>query len=128
MDESGSAVVESLFAIFALLLLTVGTIQMALSLYARNTVMSAVHDGVRAAVEVGAGEDDAAVTARGVIHRSAGSLIDELHVVAVTQRMGDRHRIRLTASGLLDAPGPIPIRIPVSFDASSARETLDVER
>ena len=127
-DEDGTAVVESLFSIFVLLFLTVGTIQVALSLYARNVVMAAVHDGARAAIEVGASQAEATSTAHATIRRSAGSLLDELEVDTSTTAVSGRVHVQVTATGALDAPGPIPIRIPVKYEATTAREVLHARK
>ena len=124
-DEVGSAVIESVFGIFVLLFLVLGTIQVALSLYARNVVMAAVHDGARAAIEIGADDAEAAVTAREVVERSAGSLVDDLEVSVMTDVVFDRHRIRVTATGYLEAPGPVPIRFPLKVSSTTTREVLD---
>lgn len=126
--QEGSAVVESLFGIFFLLFLTVGTIQVALSLYARNVVMTAVHDGARAAIEVGTSHSQAAAAAQSTIRRSAGSLVDDLEVATSTRTVSGRLHTYVTAIGELDAPGPIPIQIPVRFEAMSTREVLDAAR
>ena len=127
-DERGAAVVESLFGIFVLLFLVVGTIQVALTLYARNVVMAAVHDGARAAVEVGASEAHSDLVAHEVIERAAGSLVDDLQVATEADSSVDRYVVRVVAGGRLDVPGPIPLEIPVEIEASSSRELFDVDR
>lgn len=127
-DQRGSAVVESLFGIFVLLFLVVGTIQVALTVYARNVVMAAVHDGARAAVEIGASGSDSTRVARDVIRGSAGSLVSDLGVVTETDSSFGRYVVRVVARGRLDVPGPIPVDIPVTVDASSSREILDGHR
>lgn len=127
--EDGSAIVESIFGIFVLLFLTLGSIQVALSLYARNVVMSAVHDGARAAVEFGGSEVDATAAAHSAILRSAGSLVDHLEVAASTTTVSDRLHVRVTATGVVSAPGPIPVDVPVTFESTTTREVFgDRER
>ena len=127
-DERGSAIVESLFGMFVLLFLVVGTIQIALTLYARNIVMASVHDGARAAIEIGGSEDEAQAIARRVIEQSAGSLVSDLEVGAVSHSDSERYWVRVIASGRLDVPGPIPIDIPITVDTATGREVLDVGR
>ena len=127
-DERGSAVVESLFGIFVLLFLVVGTIQVALTLYARNVLMAAVHDGARAAVEVNAPAAHSSWVARDVIERAAGSLVRDLVVVTETGSSSDRYIVRVIAGGHLEVPGPIPLDIPVEIEASSSRELFDADR
>lgn len=126
-DESGSAVVESLFGMFVLLFLVVGTIQVALTLYARNVVMAAVHDGARAAIEVGAAEADSDQVAHAVIERAAGALVNDLEVATQTGSNFERYEVRVVARGTLDVPGPIPVDMPVTFQASTSREALDAD-
>jgi len=125
-DEAGSAVIESVMAVVFILLLVLGTIQVAMSLYARNVVMSAVHNGARAATEVGGSEIEATAAAREAIARSSGSLVRNLQVVATSHVFQERYVVRITATGRLHAPGPVPVGIPVTFDASATREVLDV--
>ena len=127
-DEHGSAVVESIFAIFFLLFLALGTIQMALTLYSRNVVQAAVHDGSRAVVEIGSHGSDADAIVRQVIGRSAGGLVDRLQVETSVERTADRLFVHVRAAGSLTAPGPIPIDLPITVDSTSSRELIDVGR
>lgn len=117
-DERGSAPVESIGAIVMLLLLTLGAVQVAFALYARNVVLSAAHEGARAVVERGAVAGDARSVAVTVVKRSAGGLVDGL-VVDVTET-GTVVRVDVRAT---TAPfGPVPIRMPLE---ASATATLD---
>jgi hypothetical protein len=125
-NEHGSAVVESVFAIFLLLFLALGTIQVALTLYARNVVQAAVHDGSRAVVEIGSQGSDADVIVREVIGRSAGGLVDQFQVETSIERTLDRLFVHVRASGSLSAPGPIPVNLPITIDSTSSRELIDV--
>ena len=126
-EERGSAVVESLGGVFLLLLLALGTIQVALTLYARNVVQAAVHDGSRAMVEVRGTGTDADALVRTVIERSAGGLLDDLHVETAADEIADRLRVRVRATGTLRPPGPIPLELPISVVSTSSREIFDVD-
>ena len=126
-DERGSVVIESVFGIFVLMFLAVGTIQVALTLYARNVLQAAVHDGARAAIEIGAARSAPEVIARRVITESAGGLVHELEVGATADRTRDRLVVRVVATGRLSAPGPIPVDLPVTIESTSAREIIDVQ-
>jgi Flp pilus assembly protein TadG len=126
-SERGSAVVESIFGIAMLLFLAVGTIQVALTLYARNVVQAAVHDGSRAVVEVGGAHGDAETVARSVIEQSAGSLLDDLDIETSVDSGSDRVIVHVRATGRLVAPGPIPIELPITVGSTSSREVLDVD-
>lgn len=117
---------DAVFGMFVVLFLVLGSIQVALTLYARNVIVAAVHDGSRAAIEVGGSAADADVVARTTIMRSTGDLIEALRVDVTTQEVADRYLVRVVAKGLLTAPGPIPVRIPVSVQSTASREIFDV--
>jgi Flp pilus assembly protein TadG len=121
-DEEGSAPVELTFAIVVLMLLSLGVIQVGLTLYARNVVLSAAHEGARAAVELDRGTSDASEAARRLVERAAGGVVDDLQVSTSTIEAGNRLVTRGMVSGLLDVPGPIPVSIPVRTTATASRE------
>lgn len=118
--------VESIFGMTMLLFLALGTIQVALTLYARNVVQAAVHDGSRAVVEIRGSSSDAEGVARAVIERSAGSLLEGLDVETSVLETADRFVVRVRATGKLAAPGPIPIDLPITVGSTSTREIIDV--
>lgn len=122
--EDGSAVVGSVFSIIFVLVLALGAIEVAFTLYARNTFMAAVHDGARAAVEIDGSPGDARAVARAVIGRGSGDLVDDLRVDTATSTFGDRTRISVTAAGMLRPPGPLPVSISIETTASTSREEL----
>ena len=126
--ECGSAVVQSVFGMFFVLLLALGAIQVALTLYARNVVMSAVHEGARAAVQIDGSASSARAIAYGVIERTAGNLVEDLRIDVQTSDFSDRHLITVRATGELVAPGPVPVNLPMNVEATTARESLDVSR
>lgn len=117
---------ESILGVFMLLLLALGTIQVALTLYARNVVQAAVHDGSRAMVEIRGAGTDANALVRRVIDRSAGGLLDDLQVVTAADEISDRLRVRVRVTGTLRPPGPIPLGLPISVVSTSSREIFDV--
>ncbi|MDQ3982402.1 MAG: pilus assembly protein, partial [Actinomycetota bacterium] len=86
--ERGSAPLESVFAIVMLVVMTLGALQVAFVLYARNVLMSAAHEGARAAVERGATADDVVPVVASVVERSAGGLVSDLSVDASTGSVG----------------------------------------
>lgn len=122
--EGGAAVVDAVFGMFVALFLVLGTIQVALTLYGRNVLVAAAHDGSRAAVEIGGTPADANVVARRAIERSAGDLVDDLRVDVGTRQVADRYFVTVVAKGVLTAPGPIPVGIPVVVRSSTSREVL----
>ncbi len=121
-DEEGSAPVEVTFAVVVLMLLSLGVIQVGLTLYARNVVLSAAHEGARAAVELDRRTSDASEAARRLVERAAGGIVDDLQVSTSTIEAGDRLVTHVMVSGLLDVPGPIPVSIPVRTAATASRE------
>jgi Flp pilus assembly protein TadG len=124
--EEGSAPLELTFAIVFLMLLSLGAIQVGLTLYARNVVLSAAHEGARAAVELGRQTYDASETARRYVERGAGGVVDDLRVSTSTIETRGRLLARVMVTGRLDVPGPVPVSIPVRTTATAGREA-DVE-
>jgi Flp pilus assembly protein TadG len=118
-DERGSAPLESIFAIVMLVVLTLGAVQVAFALYARNVVMSAAHEGARAVVERGAISEDAQAVAFAVVERSAGGLVDGLRVDVTTSGSAVRVHVRATTAPF----GPVPVALPLGATATSFRET-----
>lgn len=116
--ERGSAPLESVFAIVMLVVLTLGAIQVAFALYARNVVASAAHEGARAVVERGAVAGDARAIAVSVVQRSAGGLVDDLSVDVTRSGATVRVHVRGTAASF----GPVPVRLPLRATATSFLE------
>ena len=120
--EDGSAPVELTFAIVFLILLSLGAIQVGLTLYARNVVLSAAHEGARAAVELGRETSDASETARRYVERAAGGVVDDLRVSTSMIESRGRLFARVMVTGRLDVLGPVPVSIPVRTSATAGRE------
>lgn len=121
-SERGSAVVEAVMAIFVLMFLVLGTIEVAFALYARNVVGAAAHEGARAASELGRTGQDASSTARAAAVRSAGGLLSDLRVETTIARAGTREVVRVRVSGTLKPFGPVPLPIPLRATAAVTRE------
>jgi Flp pilus assembly protein TadG len=121
-NQEGSAPLELTFAIVFLILLSLGAIQVGLTLYARNVVLSAAHEGARAAVELGRQTSDASETARRYVERAAGGVVDDLRVSTSTVETRGRLFTRVMVTGTLDVPGPVPVSIPVRTTATAGRE------
>ncbi len=119
----GSAPVESVFAIVFLLFLVLAVLQLAFVLYARNVVAASVHEGARAAVELGRSPTEAVPVATESVRRSAGNLVDGLVIDVDTKQVGSRVLVVVRARGELESFGPIPLPVPVSVTATSTRET-----
>ncbi len=121
--ERGSATIESIFAIVLLTLLTLGAVQVAFVLYARNVLASAAHEGVRAAVERGADAGDTPALVASVVRRAAGGLVSDLEVDAAAAPLGGRDVVIVRVRGTVAAPGPVPFEVPVTATATSVRES-----
>ena len=124
--EQGSAIVESIFGVFILLVLALGAIQVALTLYARNIVMAAVHDAARAVTEIGGGPGDAQIVAERIVRRSAGGLVDELTIDVDATTGADRYVVTVRVAGDLVSPGPVPIDLTLDAHATATREVFNV--
>lgn len=120
--ERGSATVETIGAIVMLLVLTLGALQVAFVLYARNVLASAAHEGVRAAVERGAVAGDVEPLVAAVVEQAAGGLVSDLDVVTAATDLGDREVLRVGVRGTVSAFGPLPFTVPVTAAATSVRE------
>jgi Flp pilus assembly protein TadG len=120
--ESGSAVVGSIFAIVFLMILVLGVVQVALSLYARNAVSSAAHEGARRALELGASGDDARALAARTARDSVGALVRDLGVTSTVREEEGRAVVYVRITGVVQPLGPVPIPIPIDARASVSRE------
>ena len=122
LTERGSAAVDSILGVIFIMIVALGVIEVALGLYARNTVLAAVHDGARAAVEVGGTSDRADALAMSTIEHSAGGLIHGVEVHTEVTRRAERLILRVFVRGTLDPPGPIPWHQSIFTSATAERE------
>lgn len=104
------------------MILALGLVQTALVLYARNVVISAAHEGVRAGVELGASAPDAAAIAGATVERSAGGVTRDLDVGVSMTGSDERAILHVEVSGTLRAFGPIPVGVPVHASAAAPLE------
>ena len=120
-SSSGSAPLEAIFAMLVTLTLALGIVQVALTLYARNVVVAAAHEGARAAVELGSSRMDASRVAQDTISDSAGRLVNDLAVDVAIQSTA-RPILTVRVSADLRALGPLPLEIPIDTTATAALE------
>lgn len=113
---------DATLSIIILLVMVLGAVQVALTLYARNVVAAAAHEGARAAIELGRNPHDALVVARSSVERSAGGLVDRMRVTMSLDSTGARSVVQVRVTGLLNSPGPVPLKFPVSSVATSSRQ------
>jgi hypothetical protein len=119
--EAGSSVVESIFAVLILLVLVLGTIEVAFALYTRNVVASAAHEGARAAIELGRNPSDAMAVARSSVEHAAGGLVRDLRVDTTVRRTGSQSLVVVRVRGIMRSFGPVPLPVPLSATASVTR-------
>jgi hypothetical protein len=116
-DERGSAPLDIVFSIAFLFLLGLGVMQVALTLYGRNTLISATHESARAAVELARTEDEIEIVAKQHAHDGAGGLVKDMTVdVEVTKEQGQSF-VTVSVRAKVGALGPLPVLIPVETHA-----------
>lgn len=125
IDERGSSTVEAVAAIGLITLLVVGGIQVALSLYARNVIVSSAHEGARAAVEYGRDPADARSIVRSVIQSGAGSAVSAIQVSPVITHTETETIADVVVRAIIEPLGPIPIEIPVTARATAGRPRVE---
>jgi Flp pilus assembly protein TadG len=121
--QSGSAAIESVFAMVVLMFLVLGVVEVGFALYARNMIASAAHEGARAAIELGRDVDDARAVARSSVANATGRLVEDPDVRVLTRTRGDDLLVTVTVSGRLKLIGPVPWSPTVSARATALRET-----
>jgi hypothetical protein len=119
--DVGSASVDLIASLVLLIALTLGGIQLGLTLHARNVLMAAVHDGARRGVELGSSNADAVEIATRFVDDAAGGLVSDPHISARTHSDVDEFVIELHLDAHIDVPGPVPIKIPFSTNATASR-------
>jgi TadE-like protein len=122
MNERGSAPVETVFSIFVLMVLALGTIEVALTLYGRDVVAAAAHEGARSALEVGGDAASASELARTTVRRASGSLVRDLKIQVTSQKLGAASYVQVRVAGWLRLIGPVPLPIPVTAIATVSEE------
>jgi hypothetical protein len=122
MKERGSAPVETVLSIVFVMLLVLGTIEVALALYGRNVVAAAAHEGARAVLELGATRGSAVKVVRETVARSSGALVRDLRVSVVPRTVGNIGYIQVRVAGWLRLIGPVPAPFPVRATATVSRE------
>ena len=120
--ERGSTAVEGPVAVVLAALFLACAVEVALSLYGRNVVLSAAHEGARAAVELGRDPRHAAAIATATVERAAGGLANDVRVDVATAELGGRAVVRVDVHAVVDAPGPVPFAFGVDARAVAARE------
>lgn len=122
MNQRGSAPVETVFSMLFLMLLVLGTIEVALTLYGRDVVAAAAHEGARAALELNRDPASASEVARRTIRQSSGVLVRDLSIAVTPRTIGTTTYVRVQVAGWLRFAGPVPVPIPVTATATVSKE------
>jgi hypothetical protein len=113
--------VDVIAAMVLLVGLALGGVQIALTLYARNVLIAAAHDGARHGIELGRSPEDAAALARDFVEKTAGGLIGHARVDARGGQTADAFVLHVVISGEIEVPGPVPMAIPFETRATASR-------
>jgi len=117
-SQRGAAPLEAVIAICLLMILALGAIQVALTVYAHNAVNASAYEGARAAAEIGTSTSDAHAVAERMVRSTVGGLVEDVRISVFAQ--GDL--VRVAVVGRLRSIGPIPVVIPVRAQSTSVRE------
>jgi Flp pilus assembly protein TadG len=120
-SSKGSATVELIASLVLLIALALGGVQIALTLYARNVLLAAAHDGARRGIELGRSPAEAEALARDFIEDAAGGLVSRATVSAHARSEDNGIVLQVRVTGMIDVPGPVPIGIPFHTQATSSR-------
>lgn len=122
MNARGSAPVETVLSIVFLMILVLGTIEVALALYGRDVVAAAAHEGARSALELGRDPADASAVAQRTVRQASGRLVRDLVVTVQTRPAGNASYVQVRVAGWLRPLGPVPVPVPVSAVATVVKE------
>ncbi|MDP9225637.1 MAG: pilus assembly protein [Actinomycetota bacterium] len=122
MNARGSAPVETVLSIVFLMILVLGTIEVALALYGRDVVAAAAHEGARSALELGRDPADASAVAQRTVRQASGRLVRDLVVTVQTRPAGNVSYVQVRVAGWLRPLGPVPVPVPVSAVATVVKE------
>lgn len=103
-----------------LMVVAVGTIQLWLLLYARNTIHASAHEAARAAVERGTTGDEARSAAILMVRRSIGGMADVVTVDVSGRRLVNRRVVTVQVDARVAPTGPLPISVSVRASARVA--------
>lgn len=105
-------------ALLLILILSLGVIQVAHSLYARNVIAASAHEGARAAAEIGRDLDSARSVAADVIRRATGDLVTDLRVDVASTRAFGAETVSVRVVADLRSWGIVPLPMRFAVDAA----------
>ena len=111
--ERGSATLGSVFAIVLLMLLTLGTMQVAFLLYARNMLLASAHEAARVAIERGVGDIDAKAHASQAVEGAVGGMVEAIRIEVERGGSPVQQTVVVVIRASVRPTGPVPIEVPV---------------
>lgn len=123
-EQDGSAPLDAVFGIVILMLLALGTMQIALTLYAHNAVRASAYEAARAAAEIGATGAHARSVALQTVAGTAGGLVEGIRISLSRRAAPEGPVVFVEITGRQRAIGPIPLAFPIDVTASSLVEEL----
>lgn len=123
-DERGSAPIESTFALLLLLLLVLGTIEVAFALYGRNVILSSAHEAARAGIELGRSPEESEAIAKTTMLTAAGGIVDDMDIGVRVLEQGSLSIVAVHVEGTVDAWGPLPFPFRVATVASASTDRV----
>lgn len=115
---------ESIAAMLLLLVLVLGTIEVAFLLYARNVVRASAHEGARTALELGRTPAEASLVAERTVRRAVGGMVKEMEVLTNTRSAEGSSFVSVSVQAEIRAFGPIPIPLRMDAVANVSRADL----
>ena len=116
-SDRGSLALESIFAIVLLMVIALGTMQVAFLLFARNSIQASAHEAARVAIERGADISEARFIAHRVVDASVGGMVNDLRVDVSRDHSGLQQRVTVVVHASVTPSGPVPFEMPVRATA-----------
>lgn len=110
-SERGSTILETIFGMVLLFVVTLGVIQIALLLYARNVVHASAHEAARAAIERGVHAREAPVVAADAARAAIGGIARDVRVKFERRRLAQRDVVTVQIVAQVAPTGPVPLSV-----------------
>lgn len=116
-SDRGSVALESIFAIVLLMVIALGTMQVAFLLFARNSIQASAHEAARVAIERGADISEARSIAGRLVDASVGGMVNDLRVDVLRDHSALQQRVTVVVRASVRPSGPVPFEMPVRATA-----------
>lgn len=121
-SQRGSAPLDAVIGITFLVILCLGAIQVALTVYAHNAVSASAYEGARAAAEIGTSSTRGREVAERMVRATVGGSLENLQVSVWTTHSTQGPLVKVAVVGRHRSLGPMPIVVPVRAVATSILE------